>query len=162
MITTNIENQSQIPEYIWDESSLSWKTQEQLDKIVYDKIQLDAYYKKKEEETLHDEDEERLRIIEEEENVRLQAIHEYTVPRVYAKLASDGITVENTILASRQHIEVDQPYSPELLIETDGLVSIGQTYSYELKAFISTKPYPSWILNEETLQWEAPIPKPTS
>jgi hypothetical protein len=28
-------------------------------------------------------------------------------------------------------------------------------------AFISPSPYPSWILNDTTCQWEAPIPYPT-
>jgi hypothetical protein len=27
-------------------------------------------------------------------------------------------------------------------------------------AFIAPKPYPSWLLNEDTCQWEAPIPYP--
>ena len=27
-------------------------------------------------------------------------------------------------------------------------------------AFIPPKPYPSWLLNEDTCQWEAPIPYP--
>jgi hypothetical protein len=37
---------------------------------------------------------------------------------------------------------------------------IGFSYSDELDAFIPPKPYPSWVLNEETCQWEAPIPYP--
>lgn len=37
---------------------------------------------------------------------------------------------------------------------------IGYTYNDELDAFITEKPYPSWILNSETADWEAPIPKP--
>ena len=38
--------------------------------------------------------------------------------------------------------------------------AIGHTYSEELDVFIPPKPYPSWILNEETADWEAPIPYP--
>ena len=38
--------------------------------------------------------------------------------------------------------------------------AIGHTYSEELDVFIPPKPYPSWILNEETADWEAPIPHP--
>jgi hypothetical protein len=38
---------------------------------------------------------------------------------------------------------------------------IGDTYDSELDAFIPIKPYPSWILNKETAQWEAPTPMPT-
>ena len=36
----------------------------------------------------------------------------------------------------------------------------GGTYNKELDAFISQKPYTSWILNTDTCKWEAPIPKP--
>jgi hypothetical protein len=38
---------------------------------------------------------------------------------------------------------------------------IGFTYDPELDAFIPPKLYPSWLLNEETCQWEAPTPYPT-
>jgi hypothetical protein len=38
---------------------------------------------------------------------------------------------------------------------------IGFTYDAELDAFIAPKPYPSWQLNNETCQWEAPTPYPT-
>ena len=38
---------------------------------------------------------------------------------------------------------------------------IGGTYSHSLDAFIAPKPYDSWVLNEETCQWEAPTPYPT-
>jgi hypothetical protein len=37
---------------------------------------------------------------------------------------------------------------------------IGYTYDADLDAFIPPKPYPSWILNDETANWEAPIPMP--
>ena len=37
---------------------------------------------------------------------------------------------------------------------------IGFTYDEDRDAFISKKPYNSWILNEETCLWGAPIPKP--
>lgn len=37
---------------------------------------------------------------------------------------------------------------------------IGFTYDDELDAFIPPKKYPSWILNEDTCQWESPIPYP--
>ena len=38
---------------------------------------------------------------------------------------------------------------------------IGYTYDENRDAFISPKPFDSWILNEETCQWEAPTPMPT-
>jgi hypothetical protein len=38
---------------------------------------------------------------------------------------------------------------------------IGYTYDSTLDAFIPPKPFESWLLNEETAQWEAPIAYPT-
>ena len=38
---------------------------------------------------------------------------------------------------------------------------IGMKYDQVLDAFIPEKPYPSWVLNEDTCKWEAPTPKPT-
>lgn len=37
---------------------------------------------------------------------------------------------------------------------------VGYTYDKERDAFIPPKPYPSWILNEQTCLWEPPIPYP--
>jgi len=37
---------------------------------------------------------------------------------------------------------------------------IGFTYDLELDAFISPKPFDSWLLDEETCNWEAPSPYP--
>lgn len=38
--------------------------------------------------------------------------------------------------------------------------SISDIYRYDLDAFIPPQPYPSWKLNESTLEWDAPIPRP--
>ena len=37
---------------------------------------------------------------------------------------------------------------------------IGYTYDEDRDAFIPKKPYNSWVLNETTCQWEAPIALP--
>ena len=37
---------------------------------------------------------------------------------------------------------------------------IGFKYNESLDAFIPIQPFPSWILDEETCLWEAPIAKP--
>jgi hypothetical protein len=37
---------------------------------------------------------------------------------------------------------------------------IGFTYDADLDAFISPKPFDSWILDEETARWNAPVPMP--
>ena len=38
---------------------------------------------------------------------------------------------------------------------------IGSTYDPIRDAFIPPQPFPSWVLNEDTCQWEAPTPRPT-
>jgi hypothetical protein len=38
---------------------------------------------------------------------------------------------------------------------------IGMTYDESRNAFILPKPYPSWVLNEDTCDWEAPTSKPS-
>ena len=37
---------------------------------------------------------------------------------------------------------------------------IGYTYDEDRDAFIPKKPFNSWILNEDTCQWQSPIPYP--
>lgn len=37
---------------------------------------------------------------------------------------------------------------------------IGMVYNVEHDVFLLPQPYPSWILNTENYEWEAPIPKP--
>ena len=38
--------------------------------------------------------------------------------------------------------------------------SVGYTYDEDRDAFIPPKPFNSWVLNEDTCQWEAPVTKP--
>lgn len=38
---------------------------------------------------------------------------------------------------------------------------IGFTYNQQRDAFIPQKPFNSWVLNEETCRWIAPVPTPT-
>ena len=37
---------------------------------------------------------------------------------------------------------------------------IGYTFNSDLDAFVPPKPFASWLLNEETAQWDAPVPMP--
>ena len=39
---------------------------------------------------------------------------------------------------------------------------IGYTYDEDRDAFIPKKPYASWLLNETTCRWEAPVAMPTT
>ena len=38
---------------------------------------------------------------------------------------------------------------------------IGYTYDAQRDAFIPPKPFQSWLLDEDTCRWKAPVPKPT-
>jgi hypothetical protein len=51
------------------------------------------------------------------------------------------------------HLLGDTPYRKNY-------AGIGYTYDSIRDAFIPPKPYPSWILNENTCLWESPIPYP--
>ena len=37
---------------------------------------------------------------------------------------------------------------------------IGYTFREDIDAFVAPKPYPSWLLNTSTFQWQAPVPYP--
>jgi hypothetical protein len=37
---------------------------------------------------------------------------------------------------------------------------IGYTYDAGRDAFVPPKPYASWVLNEDTCLWDAPVPRP--
>jgi hypothetical protein len=37
---------------------------------------------------------------------------------------------------------------------------IGYAYDSQRDAFIPQQPYPSWVLNEDSCLWDAPVPKP--
>jgi hypothetical protein len=39
---------------------------------------------------------------------------------------------------------------------------IGYTYDFERDAFIAPKPYNSWVLNETTCRWDAPVEMPSN
>ncbi len=57
-------------------------------------------------------------------------------------------------------------YSPNSWEEDGGIplrknyAGIGDTYDLVKDAFISSQPYPSWTLDEQTCQWESPVPYP--
>jgi hypothetical protein len=37
---------------------------------------------------------------------------------------------------------------------------LGYTYDEQRDAFIPPRPFPSWVLNEDTCLWDAPVPYP--
>jgi hypothetical protein len=38
--------------------------------------------------------------------------------------------------------------------------SVGYTYNADIDAFVPPKPFVSWVLNNDTAQWEAPVAMP--
>lgn len=50
---------------------------------------------------------------------------------------------------------------PELRPFRKNYAGIGYTYDNQRDAFIPPQPFPSWILNENTCLWNAPVPMPT-
>ena len=96
----------------------------------------------------------------------------------YAKI-EDGI-VTNVIVAEQDQIDtmdgqwVQTSYNTRGGIhyapnsnDPDGGIAlrknyaiIGGTYDLDRDAFIPPKPFDSWLLDEPTCTWEAPVPKP--
>ena len=79
----------------------------------------------------------------------------------FAKIESD--TVTNVIVAEQDFVDAQEG----TWVQTSDTGSIrknyaGIGYSYDAArdAFIPPQPYPSWTLNEDTCQWEAPSAYP--
>ena len=70
--------------------------------------------------------------------------------------------VVDSIVAEQDHINTLS--DKDFWIKNDGtkfnIAGIGYTYDALRDAFIAPKTFNSWTLNEETCQWEAPIPMP--
>ena len=93
----------------------------------------------------------------------------------FAKV-SDGI-VTQVIVAEPEFFETFVDSSPGEWIQTSyntpggvhsgggvplrkNFAGIGYTYDRARDAFIPPKPFPSWLLDEETCLWGAPVPMP--
>ena len=93
----------------------------------------------------------------------------------YAKVLNGLVT--NVIVAEAEFFETFIDSSPGEWIQTSynthggvhsqggtplrkNYAGIAYTYNKELDAFIPPKPFASWVLDEETCLWNAPIAKP--
>lgn len=56
--------------------------------------------------------------------------------------------------------ETGQPSADQSKALRKNFPGIGYTYNAQLDAFISPKPFNSWILDEETCIWQPPVPYP--
>lgn len=84
--------------------------------------------------------------------------------RYWAKV--EGGRVTNVIVAEQDFID-SYPTFAGSFVETflDGsqrknYAGIGMEYDSVRDAFYEQQPFPSWTLNEDTCQWEAPTPMP--
>ena len=89
----------------------------------------------------------------------------------FAKIENDIVT--QVIVVDNQYEEQGQTWINEVLgldgewIQTSynsnfrgNYAGVGFTYDRENDVFIPIQPYNSWILNQETWEWEAPTPYP--
>ena len=76
-----------------------------------------------------------------------------------------GFTVKRTSYNTRAGVHYDaetqEPSVDQSKAFRGNYAGIGFTYDEALDAFLPPKPYESWLLDEETYQWQAPVPYPT-
>jgi hypothetical protein len=84
----------------------------------------------------------------------------------FAKLDNKNI-VTKVIVAEQDFINSGHVGDSFLWVQTSynnnfrkNYAGVGYTYDKVRDAFIPPKPYPSWILNEDTCLWDAPVPYP--
>jgi len=83
----------------------------------------------------------------------------------FAKLENNVVT--QVIVAEQNFINSGAVGDSFLWVQTSyngnfrkNYAGIGYTYDKGRDAFIPPKPYPSWLLNEDTCLWDAPTPMP--
>ena len=78
--------------------------------------------------------------------------------------APKGFTVKQTSYNTRGGVHYDPETGEPSEDQTKALrfnyAGIGFTYDEERDAFIPPKPYDSWLLDEDTCLWVAPVPMP--
>jgi hypothetical protein len=98
----------------------------------------------------------------------------------FAKINENNVVEEIIVIDNKDCQNLDFPESEvigQMFITSIGLdgtwkqtsynsnfrkkyAGIGDTFDETRDAFITPKPFTSWVLNEETSIWEAPTPKP--
>jgi len=70
----------------------------------------------------------------------------------------DGIEFLRTLYKDKHLPIIQTSYNNNI---RKNFAGIGYQYNQQRDAFIAPKPFNSWILNENTCRWEAPITYPT-
>ena len=78
------------------------------------------------------------------------------------ELAHDGWIYRRTSYNTRGgvHYTDGQPSADQSKAFRKNYAGLGYTYDSERDAFIPPKPFASWVLNEESCLWDAPVPMP--
>ena len=86
----------------------------------------------------------------------------------FAQIDNNNIVI-NVIVAEQDFINSGAVGDASLWIQTSynsrirkNFAGNGYTYDSTRDAFIPPKPYPSWVLNEDTCNWESPVLKPNN
>ena len=84
----------------------------------------------------------------------------------FAKLNNNIVT--EVIVAEQDFINSGAVGDSFLWVQTSysgsfrkNYAGVGYTYDSTRDAFIPPQPYASWTLNEDTCQWDSPVPYPT-
>jgi hypothetical protein len=78
----------------------------------------------------------------------------------FAQLDENNI-VTQVIVADQAFVDsIGGTWQETFMDAAKKYAGIGDTYDATRDAFISPKPYESWLLDEKTCQWESPIPMP--
>jgi hypothetical protein len=84
----------------------------------------------------------------------------------FAKINGNNV-VTDVIVAEQDFINSGIVGDAFLWVQTSynnkfrgNFAGVGYTYNKERDIFIPPQPYPSWTLNEDTCQWDAPTPIP--
>lgn len=85
----------------------------------------------------------------------------------FAQIDLETKKVINVIVAEQEVIDSGMVGDPKQWIETskDGSIGknyagVGYAYDEELDAFVPPKPFNSWLLDETTASWKAPVEMP--
>ena len=79
------------------------------------------------------------------------------------ELAHDGWIYRRTSYNTRGGVHYGpdgQPSADQSKAFRKNYAGIGYTYDSERDAFIPPKPFNSWVLNEDSCLWDAPVPMP--
>jgi hypothetical protein len=69
-------------------------------------------------------------------------------------------TSYNTRNGIHYNAETNEPSLDQSKALRKNFAGVGYSYDKDRDAFIPPQPYPSWTLNEQTCNWDSPVPYP--